>query len=117
MIPMIHRVVLVTPVVMEEEGWRRLRALLFVFTLLILAGCSNGGSSSSDGKSMKISPTEFTKRETVLLEGLSGQEILGYDVSLMPNGPLFHIIVEHYQDGVKQENVLEITDPISEDQD
>lgn len=65
---------------------------------------------------MKISPTEFTKRETVLLEGLSGQEVLGYDVSLMPNGPLFHIIVEHYQDGVKQENVLEITDPISEDQ-
>ncbi|MBZ5749716.1 hypothetical protein [Metabacillus rhizolycopersici] len=93
-----------------------MRTLLFVLTFLLIAGCSNDETSSSDVEAMKISPTEYTKRETLLIEGLSGQEVLGYDVSAIPSGHLFHIIVEHYHDGVKQENVAESADTILDDQ-
>jgi hypothetical protein len=64
---------------------------------------------------MKISPTDFSKRETILLEGLMGHEVLGYDVKSIPNEHLLNIIVEHYHDGVKQENVVELADSILEE--
>jgi hypothetical protein len=65
---------------------------------------------------MKISPTEFTKREIAILDGLAGKEVLAYEVSSIPNNHVIHIIVEHYHDGVKQENVTDIADTIIEEQ-
>ncbi|OAS85124.1 hypothetical protein [Metabacillus litoralis] len=87
-----------------------MRKLLIIVSILFLTACSSEEITSLD--EMKISPTDFSKREIKLLEGLMGQEVLGYDVKSIPNEHLLNIIVEHYHDGVKQENVVEMADSL-----
>ncbi|MBO1512344.1 hypothetical protein [Metabacillus bambusae] len=90
-----------------------MRKFLIIVSILFLTACSSEEITSLN--KMKISPTDFSKRETILLEGLMGQEVLGYDVKSIPNEHLLNIIVEHYHDGVKQENVVEMADSILEE--
>ncbi|MGM0874236.1 MAG: hypothetical protein ACQEWV_05450 [Bacillota bacterium] len=93
-----------------------MRAFFIVLSFLFITACSDGKSAITAENSMKMSPTEFTKRETIILEGISGHEVLGYDITSIPNDHLLHIIVEQYHDGVIQENVFDTASTISKEE-